>query len=133
MFYFSKKVLQTNDLNFHLKNIQGGAKVFFEGCVREDGLGKKVTQLEYEAYIPLAQKEGSSILQEVKNQFFILEVKCVHRLGVVSLGEACVWVGVIAKHRKNAFEACVYIMDEIKKRVPIWKKEYYLDKVGCWV
>ncbi len=133
MFYFSKKILQTNDLSFHLKNTGGGAKVFFEGCVREDGLKKKVTQLEYQSYVPLAEKEGNSILQEVKNKFFILEVKCVHRLGIVALGETSVWVGVIAKHRRNAFEACVYIMDEIKKRVPIWKKEYYLNKIGYWV
>lgn len=89
--------------------------------------------LEYEAYRPLAEKEGERILEEARTKFTLLGAACVHRVGHLRLGEAAVWVGVTAEHRGAAFEACRYIIDEAKARLPIWKKEHYADGVTAWI
>jgi molybdopterin synthase catalytic subunit len=110
-----------------------GAYVCFEGWVRNHNEGKAVTSLEYEAYEMLAQKEGNKILGEAREKFDILEAACIHRTGHLQIGEIAVWVGVTAKHREAAFEACRYVIDEVKARVPIWKKEHYSDGNSGWV
>ena len=70
---------------------------------------------------------------ETKERFKILETRCVHRVGKLNVGDMAVWVGVISRHRDEAFIACRYIIDELKARVPIWKKEYYADGESGWV
>jgi len=117
----------------NLQNPAAGAYVSFEGWVRNHNEGKEVKSLEYEAYHALANKEGERILQEAKEKFDILESLCIHRIGHLQIGEVAVWVGVIAKHRDAAFLACRYIIDEVKIRVPIWKKEHYTDGDSGWV
>ncbi len=117
----------------NLQNPAAGAYVSFEGWVRNHNEGKEVKSLEYEAYPALANKEGERILQEAKEKFDILESLCIHRIGHLQIGEVAVWVGVIAKHRDAAFLACRYIIDEVKIRVPIWKKEHYTDGDSGWV
>jgi len=117
----------------NLQNPAAGAYVSFEGWVRNHNEGKEVKSLEYEAYHALANKEGERILQEAKEKFDILESSCIHRIGHLEIGEVAVWVGVIAKHRDAAFLACRYIIDEVKIRVPIWKKENYTDGDSGWV
>src|ERR1700744_300421 len=92
-----------------------------------------VGHLEYEAFEPLAVKEGSRILDEARARFGIGHPPCLHRVGDLRVGEMAVWVGVSARHRHEAFLACRYIIDEVKHRVPIWKKEHYDSGDSGWV
>ncbi len=117
----------------YLNNLSAGALVTFEGRVRNQNEGKEVRALEYEAYLPLAEKEGEKILEEALAKFDILDVLCVHRMGKLTLGEIAVWVGVLARHRREAFQACETIIGEVKHRVPIWKKEHYASGQAQWV
>ena len=105
----------------------------FEGWVRDHHEGRAVLGLEYEAYIPLAEKEGSRILAEAMQRFGILHAACVHRTGRLNIGELAVFVCVSSAHRDAAFDACRYIIDEVKFRVPIWKKEFFTDGAEGWV
>lgn len=116
-----------------LANAAAGALVVFEGRVRDHSDGKKVVSLEYQAYEELACSEGTEIIKEAQTRFDILDAKCVHRVGQLDVGELAVWIGVVAAHRAEAFRACEYIIDQIKLRVPIWKKEFFADGDGEWV
>src|SRR5579863_755023 len=104
---------------------QDGASVRFEGVVRDHNEGRKVVALEYEAFDELAETEGEKVLREAKDRFPISRAECVHRVGKLALGDVAVRVEVWSGHREEAFAACRYIIDEIKHRVPIWKKEFY--------
>ena len=112
---------------------RAGACVCFEGWVRDHNDGEAVTGLEYESHAPTAVKEGCKILAEAGQRFEIVTARCVHRVGLLDIGDCAVWVGVSAEHRSAAFEACRYIIDETKQRVPIWKKEHYTSGVSGWV
>ena len=79
------------------------------------------------------EREGERILAEARQRFGVARVACAHRVGPLAIGELAVWVGVSAAHRGEAFDACRYIIDEVKHRVPIWKKEYYQDGDSGWV
>jgi len=104
-----------------------------EGWVRNENEGHAVLRLEYEAYEPLAVTEGENILAEAARKFPHLQAHCVHRTGLLEIGECAVWVGVSSAHRDEAFRACRYIIDEVKHRLPIWKKEHYVDGHSGWV
>lgn len=110
-----------------------GACVTFEGWVRNRNEGQPVRSLEYEAYALLADKEGARILAEARAKFSLLDAVCVHRVGHLQLGDLAVWVGVTAEHRGAAFDACRYLIDETKARVPIWKKEHYASGATAWI
>ena len=110
-----------------------GAFVAFEGWVRDHNDGRAVALLEYEAYAALATSEGGAILEEAAERFEIEAVHAVHRTGRLAIGDLAVWVGVSAAHRGAAFDACRYVIDEVKARVPIWKREHYADGAVEWV
>ena len=110
-----------------------GAYVQFDGWVRDHNEGQPVLRLEYEVYEPLAVKEGERIIAEAIERFGVTRVGAVHRDGLMEIGEAAVVVGVSSSHRDEAFQACRYIIDEIKVRLPIWKKEHYADGRAEWV
>jgi molybdopterin synthase catalytic subunit len=116
-----------------LRNEGAGACVTFQGRVRNLNEGKEVTALDYEAYAPLALKEGQRIMDEARGKFAIIGALCAHRTGSLMLGDIAICVAVTAAHRGAAFEACRYIVDEAKARVPIWKKEHYADGGAQWV
>jgi molybdopterin synthase catalytic subunit len=116
-----------------LENRAAGACVTFEGIVRDHNDGRSVLRLEYEAYPALALKEGEAILAAARARFEILGALCVHRTGPLEIGGMAVWVGVAAAHRGAAFDACRFVIDEVKKRVPIWKREFYADGKIEWV
>jgi molybdopterin synthase catalytic subunit len=105
----------------------------FEGWVRNHHQGKSVEHLEYEAYPALAEKEGTRILAEAIDKFELHHAACVHRTGAIELGGLAVVVCVSSSHRDAAFKACRYIIDEVKSRVPIWKKEFFADGESGWV
>ncbi len=116
-----------------LANPAAGGYCAFEGWVRNENEGHEVERLEYEAYEPLCISEGEKVIAEARAKFPFLEARCVHRVGLLELGECAVWIGVAAKHRDEAFRACRYIIDEIKVRLPIWKKEHYVNGDSGWV
>jgi len=120
-------------LQASLANPASGGYCAFEGWVRNENEGHEVERLEYEAYAPLVIAEGEKVLAEAKKRFSCLEARCVHRVGMLEIGECAVWIGVASKHRDEAFKACRYIIDEIKVRLPIWKKEHYVDGDSGWV
>jgi len=116
-----------------LRDTHAGACVSFEGRVRSENRGRTVRALEYEAFAPLAEKEGRRILKEAAKKFQINHAVAVHRTGRLELGGLAVWVAVVAVHRGAAFDACRYVIDETKARLPIWKKEYYADGASEWI
>ncbi|OGQ21405.1 MAG: hypothetical protein A3I05_02265 [Deltaproteobacteria bacterium RIFCSPLOWO2_02_FULL_44_10] len=102
-----------------------GAFLWFAGVVRNHHLGRQVANIDYECYEEMAVQELQRIHIEAKKQWPIHEVILIHRIGNVDAGETSLIVGVNSPHRHECFEAMHYIIDELKKRVPIWKKEYH--------
>jgi molybdopterin synthase catalytic subunit len=124
---------EVGGLRNRLLDRRAGAFASFEGWVRDHNDGRKVDGLRYEAYVALAETEGERILGEAIARFDIVEACCVHRTGELAIGELAVWVGVSAGHRGAAFDACRFIIDEVKARVPIWKREHYRDGDAGWL
>jgi molybdopterin synthase catalytic subunit len=133
MMAISDKPIDTARLQRGVTNPAAGGYCAFEGWVRNENEGHVVERLEYEAYEPLAIAEGENVIAEAQEKFGILDAQCVHRVGLLEIGECAVWIGVAAAHRDEAFRACRYIIDEIKVRLPIWKKEHYADGDSGWV
>ncbi len=102
-----------------------GAVVTFEGRIRSINEAQSVLKLHYEAYEVLAIKEGERIIEEAYQLFRVKSASCIHRLGELKLGDLAVFIIVYSEHRREAFRATEYIIDQIKVRVPIWKKEFY--------
>ena len=116
-----------------LDHAAAGAYASFEGWVRDHNDGRAVHRLDYQAYAALALAEGEAILEEARARFRVREARCVHRVGSLAIGDLAVWVGVSADHRGAAFDACRWIIDEVKRRVPIWKNEHYADGESGWL
>lgn len=133
MFQILSSSIQIQEFSQLLINSQCGAYVSFEGWVRNFNDGKPVLGLDYQVYAELAIKEGEKIIHEAYEKFQIQTAYAVHREGPLELGECAVWIGVTSVHRKAAFEACQYIIDQIKARLPIWKQEHYEDGTREWV
>lgn len=133
MIEISTSVIDPAVLRARLSNPAAGAYCGFEGWVRNHNEGQQVLRLEYEVYEPLALTEGRRILAEANAKYALLAAQCVHRSGQLEIGDCAVWVGVIAAHRDAAFSACRFIIDALKSRLPIWKKEYYVDGHSGWV
>ena len=135
MVQLTDQPIDSENLHRHLlENTDAcGAVVIFEGRVRNHHQGKTVTGLVYESYGPMALKMMEEIRQQAFDKWKVDKITAVHRIGPVPLGETAVWVGVASAHRSEAFEACRYLIDEIKIRVPIWKKETYGDGSQEWI
>jgi molybdopterin synthase catalytic subunit len=132
-FQLNDKDINPTELTQLVRTPKAGGFVSFEGWVRNYNEGHEVRQLEYQAYDVLANEEGGKILQEACEKFDVIQVHCEHRVGLLPLEGIAVWVGASAVHRGPAFDACEYIIDQIKVRVPIWKKEYYINGDSGWV
>jgi adenylyltransferase/sulfurtransferase len=132
-FSFSRAAIDEAALRTQLLDPTAGGYASFEGWVRNHNEGHAVRHLEYEAFELLAIKEGERIVAEAVKRFGVEHAMCVHRIGDLAIGEMAVWVGVSARHRAEAFAACRYIIDEVKHRVPIWKKEHYENGDSGWV
>jgi molybdopterin synthase catalytic subunit len=104
-----------------------GATVTLDGYVRQFTKGRETLQLVYEAYEPMAVKEMQKLVEQVKMEFEVANVGIVHRLGRLEIGETSVVISVAAPHRRAAFAACEWLIKELKRTVPIWKKEVYAD------
>jgi len=132
-FGFSSSPIDGPALARSLTDRACGGFVSFEGWVRDHNEGLAVTRLEYEAFEALGVKEGERILAEARERFGLTNVACVHRLGLLEIGDVAVWVGASAPHRDEAFRACRFVIDEVKHRVPVWKKEHYVNGDSGWV
>jgi molybdopterin synthase catalytic subunit len=133
MFKISANPINPAELEASLVDLRAGACVTFEGRVRNRNEGHPVLSLEYEAYTVLAESEGERILAEARTRFDLLGAAGVHRVGHLPLGEIAIWIGVTAEHRGAAFDACRYVIDEAKARLPIWKKEHYASGATAWI
>ena len=133
MFGLSDQALDPTAYQRQLHNPRAGALATFEGWVRNHNEGRDVRALEYEAYPAMAEKEAVRIMNEAKERFDILDIYTIHRVGKLAIGDIAVYIGVTAEHRQPAFAACQYLIDQIKIRLPIWKKEIYTDGDSGWV
>jgi molybdopterin synthase catalytic subunit len=104
-----------------------GAVCLFVGVVRDHNGGRRVLRLEYEAYEEMALPLMEKIAAEARERWHVTDMRIVHRLGRLEIGEASVAVAAASPHRGEAFEACRYAIDTLKATVPIWKKEFYAD------
>ena len=112
---------------------RNGATVLFVGTVREQNEGHTVSGLDYSAYAGMAERELTSIASEAAQRWGTPDIAVEHRVGALELGEASVVIAVAHPHRGEAYDASRYIIEELKKRLPIWKKERYLDGRAEWV
>jgi MoaE-MoaD fusion protein len=119
--------IATETVLAEIKRPEDGAVVVFEGIVRDHTRGRRTLYLDYEAYEPMARRKVEDLAQEALERFQIREVALVHRLGRLQHSETSVLIAVASAHRAAAFEACRWLIDTLKKTVPIWKKEYFED------
>ena len=110
-----------------------GALATFFGAVRDRNVGRPVTGIDYDAYEPMAALELANIATEAAARWSGARVALAHRIGTLAVGELSVGIAVAHPHRAPAFEACRFAIEEIKRRVPIWKREHYVDGSREWV
>ena len=99
-----------------------GAAVYFSGVVRGSEESQPITAIEYECFRPMAEHQFQQLFDELERRWPVESVRLVHRIGVVKVGEPSLWVEVVAPHRGESFAACQWLIDELKRVVPIWKK-----------
>lgn len=110
-----------------------GAVALFLGIVRNSNEGRPVSGMEYEGYADMAREQLAEIVGEAAERAQSDQVAAVHRLGALGVGEVSVAIAVSTPHRRQAFDAARYVIEEIKKRLPVWKREYYLDRDARWL
>ncbi|MEO6874269.1 MAG: ThiF family adenylyltransferase [Opitutaceae bacterium] len=133
MFELTNQLIDSAALRARLARPEAGALVVFEGWVRNHHAGRPVSRLEYEAFDELARLEGDAITSETQEEHPGCTVLCVHRTGSLGIGELAVWIGVASPHRHAAFLACRQVIEEIKRRLPVWKKEHHSGNLAEWV
>lgn len=114
-------------LTAHVRTPAAGAVVTFDGCVRNQSHNRRTLYLDYEAYESMAVAKMHEIAAAARAQFTIDRVAVAHRLGRLQIGETSVFIAVSAPHRPAAFDACRFLIDTLKRTVPIWKKEFFED------
>ena len=122
-----REAIDTQRVVDALKRGEDGAALVFEGVVRNQTRGRKTLYLDYEAYEEMAQQQMDSLASQALQQFQIRDVAIVHRLGRLEIGETSVLIAVASAHRAAAFDACRWLIDTLKRTVPIWKKEHFED------
>ncbi len=129
----TEQPLDPADLKPAIQDPSCGGHSIFVGTVRKRNHEKEVFRLEYQAYAPMAEKVFSEIAEEAKEKFGVKGCSIVHRVGILEPGEISVAVAIASEHRKEAFAACQYVVSELKRRAPIWKKEVYRDGTSAWL
>jgi MoaE-MoaD fusion protein len=122
-----REPIDTTQVLANIKRGEDGAAVVFEGVVRNFTRGRKTLCLDYEAYEEMAHKQLELLAEQALKQFQIRDLALVHRLGRLEIGETSVLIVVASAHRAAAFDACRWLIDTLKRTVPIWKKEYFED------
>ena len=119
--------IDTAGLAERMKRAADGAVVVFEGIVRNNSRGRRTLYLDYEAYEEMARKQLEELVAQALEKYKVRDVAVVHRLGRMQIGETSVAIVVSSAHRAEAFDACRWMIDTLKKTVPIWKKEHFED------
>ena len=132
MIYITKNILNSNKYTEELSKESCGSILVFEGVTREYTDGQKVTKLEYECYEPMAKIMLEEIEKEIFEKWNINDIIIAHRLGVVDIGETSLVVSVSSTQRQASFDAIQYVINRLKKDVPIWKKEFF-ENSASWV
>ena len=112
---------------------EDGAALLFWGVVRNENDGRAVTQLEYHAYEAMAERELLRIADEARERWNTGDIRVVHRVGLLKVGEASIAIAVASPHRAEAYEASRYVIEQVKQRVPVWKREGYVEGAVEWV
>ncbi len=133
MFALTEQPIDAAALRASLQRPEAGAFVVFEGWVRNHHRGRPVTRLDYEAFAEMAQSEGEALVAEVEHGFPGVKIICVHRCGDLAPGDVAVWIGATSAHRDDAFRAARLAIEEVKRRLPVWKKEYHPGAEPVWV
>jgi len=133
MISITKDIIDQLKILEQLKDNSSGAIVFFTGIVRDHNSKEKVEGIFYEAYEEMVEEILKKIEKEISGNWNIKKFIAIHRIGYLKVGEISVIVGASSEHRKEAFEACSYGIDNIKKRCPIWKKEEMESGDSEWV
>ena len=134
MIEITDKAIDPKPITASVRRDSNGAVVTFLGTTRRTSMGKTVLYLDYEAYRPMALRKLRAIAVEVTEKWPVQDVSIFHRIGRLEIEDISLVVAVASPHRKEAFQACGYVVDRIKEEVPIWKKEFYEDGeewVGC--
>jgi molybdopterin synthase catalytic subunit len=132
MSFLKETPLDVRTVAHQVVSPERGGVVTFIGAVRNHHAGRAVRQLEYSAYGPMADLEFARIVEEAESRW-PATVAAEHRVGTLDVGDVAVIVVAAAAHRDAAFDACRYVIEELKRRVPIWKREHYVDGTAGWV
>jgi molybdopterin synthase catalytic subunit len=122
-----REPIETTKVLARIKRPDDGAAIVFEGVVRNNTRGRQTLYLDYEAYEEMALKQMEDLAAEALGQFQVREVAILHRLGRLEIGETSVLIVVASAHRGAAYEASRWLIDTLKRKVPIWKKEHFVD------
>jgi molybdopterin synthase catalytic subunit len=128
-----RRPIDVGALLAQVKNTANGATLVFLGHVREVNDGRAVTGIEYSAYGEMAERELAAIASECASTFGIADIAIEHRLGALSLGDVSIAIAVASPHRAAAYDASRFVIEEVKRRLPIWKREGYVDGTSEWV
>ena len=132
MAFLSTDPLDVASLVARVSGPDRGGVVTFVGAVRDHHEGREVLRLDYQAYGPMAEAEAGRIVEEAEARWPVV-VALRHRIGPLAVGDLAVVVAAGAAHREAAFAACRWVIEEVKRRVPIWKHEHYADGTSAWV
>lgn len=133
MTFLTRKAIVVDDLLIAVQGPEQGGTCVFLGSVRNGPDEGGVTAIEYSAYDAMAEAEIARMLAEARERWPEARVALRHRVGMISVGEASIAIAVAAPHRDEAFAACRYVIEAVKKHLPIWKKEYHVDGTTTWV
>ncbi len=133
MTYLTQSAISVDALLTDAQSPERGGTCVFLGTVRNGPEEVGVTEIEYSAYEPMAEAEIERILGDTRERWPEVRVALRHRLGRVPAGEASIAIAVAAPHRAEAFAACRHVIEEVKRRLPVWKKEYRVDGTAAWV
>jgi len=125
--------IRTDDVLHDVGDDGSGAVILFLGTVRDHAEGRPVARLKYEAYEPMAQSVLQEILEDARDRGGVEHVSAVHRVGELEIGEISVAIAVSSAHRASAYEASRFVIEEVKRRLPVWKKERFADGDEAWV
>jgi molybdopterin synthase catalytic subunit len=132
MAFLTSRPIDIDPLFARVQSPERGAVASFLGLVRNHQGGRDVVRLDYSAYEPMAEAECGTIVAEAESRWKVA-VALQHRIGRLVIGDTAVAIAAASAHRDEAFLACRYVIEEVKRRVPIWKKEYYADGSVLWV
>ncbi|MBS1814367.1 MAG: molybdenum cofactor biosynthesis protein MoaE [Acidobacteria bacterium] len=125
--YLTRDVIPADAIAAAIKAGEDGAVCVFDGIVRNNTRGRQTLFLDYHAYEEMALQQMHALVEEAIERFDVRDVAIVHRLGKLEIGETSILIAVAAAHRGATFDACRWIIDTLKKTVPIWKKEHFAD------